>query len=108
MLIQDTATDHSNGKLWNLNVEKIFLKSQGLDKVNHLQVKSKYENNPIPVFYFERAAQPLNHEKHVVCIHFRLQNICFIFWKVWSPEHHVTYDVTAVSILYSLSGLTLA
>ena len=35
MLIHNTVMDHSNGKLWNLNadkVEKIFLKSQGPTK----------------------------------------------------------------------------
>ena len=32
MLIHNTTTDHSNGMLWNLKSEKIFLKSQGLTK----------------------------------------------------------------------------
>ena len=50
MLIQDTATDHSNGKLWNLNVENIFEISRS-DKVNHLLVEFENENNPIPAFY---------------------------------------------------------
>ena len=54
MLIQDTATDHSNGKLLNLNAEKVkknIFDISRSDKVNHLLVEFKNENNPIPAFY---------------------------------------------------------
>ena len=58
MLIHNNATGHSNGKLWNLNAEKIeknIFSISRSDKVNHLPLESKNENNPNPSFYFERA-----------------------------------------------------
>ena len=33
MLMHNNVTGHSNGKLWNLNAEEIFLKSQGLTEL---------------------------------------------------------------------------
>ena len=57
MLIHNNAMVHSNGKLWNLNAEKyknMFSISRS-DKVNHLPLEPKNENNPIQEFYFKRA-----------------------------------------------------
>ena len=68
----------SYGTLNADKVEKIFLKSEGPSKVNHLPLESKNENNPIQAFFFERLS--LNRQKHVICFHFRFQNICFTFW----------------------------
>ena len=68
MLIHNNAMGHSNGKLWNLNAEKIefFLSISRLDKVNHLPLESKNENNPIPAFYFKRAT-PKSRETCNLC-----------------------------------------
>ena len=69
MLIHNNATGHSNGKLWNLNAEKkeknIFSISRS-DKINHLPLESKNENNPIPAFYSKRAT-PKSRETCNLC-----------------------------------------
>ena len=69
MLIHNTATDYSNGKLWNINAEKLaknIFEIHRSNKVNHLPLESKNENNPIPVFYFERAT-PKSRETCNLC-----------------------------------------
>ena len=54
--MHNNATGHGNGKLWSLNAEKIEKKPQHIysilrtDKVNHLPLESKNENN-MSAFY---------------------------------------------------------
>ena len=74
MQIHNTATDHSNGKLWNLNAEKlkkIFFQISRPDKVNHFPLESKNENNPIPAFNFKRVTP----KSRAAC------NLCSLFGR---------------------------
>ena len=70
MLIHNNATGHSNGELlWNLNAEKIeknIFSTSRSDKVNHLPLESKNENNPIPAFNLKRAT-PKSRETCNLC-----------------------------------------
>ena len=99
MLIHNNATDHSNGKLWNLNAEKIEKKKNSIsrsDKVNHLLLESKKENNPIPAFYIKRAA-PKSLETWNLCS-FPVSEYLLHFLVGVVVKNHVTDDVSVVSI----------
>ena len=78
------------------NRKNIFSISRS-DKVNHLPLESKIENNSIPAFYFKRAT-PKSRETCNLCS-LPVSEYLFHFLVGVVVKKHVTDDVTVVSTI---------
>ena len=76
------------------NRKNIFSISRS-DKVNHLPLESKNENNPIPALYYKRAT-PKSRETCNLCS-LPVSEYLFHFLVGMVVKNHVTDDVTVVS-----------
>ena len=76
------------------NIKNIFPISRS-DKVNHLPLESKNENDPIPAFYFKRAT-PKSRETCNLCS-LPVSEYLFHFLVGVIVKIYMTDDVTVVS-----------